>query len=62
MAALPLEAFTEEDPPVEDPAFYYPPGKLTYFEICNSHSPTTKYGFISSCVQSQWLFCDAELN
>ena len=26
MAALPLEAFTEEDPPVEDPAFYYPPG------------------------------------
>ena len=27
MAALPLEAFTEEDPPVEDPAFYYPPGR-----------------------------------
>ena len=33
MAALPLEAFTEEDPPVEDPAFYYPPGTLVYLEI-----------------------------
>ena len=33
MAALPLEAFTEEDPPVEDPAFYYPPGMLTDLKV-----------------------------
>ena len=47
MAALPLEAFTEEDPPVEDPAFYYPPGMLlTYFEINNSHCPIACYGFL----------------
>ena len=35
MAALPLEAFTEEDPPVEDPAFYYPPGMLTFVPSAN---------------------------
>jgi hypothetical protein len=26
MAALPLEAFKEGDPPVDDPAYFYPPG------------------------------------
>ena len=47
MAALPLEAFTEEDPPVEDPAFYYPPGMLLPdLEICKSHCPLAKYWFV----------------
>ena len=36
MAALPLEAFTEQDPPVEDPAFYYPPGQYMKTEIAHS--------------------------
>ena len=35
MAALPLEAFTEQDPPVEDPAFYYPPGQYMKTEIAH---------------------------
>lgn len=26
MASLPLDAFKEDDPPLEDPAYYYPPG------------------------------------
>ena len=50
MAALPLEAFTEEDPPVEDPAFYYPPGMLlAYLEFYNSHCALKQNGFLINC-------------